>query len=150
MLLKTHIVFAIFVILLFLEHVTNPLVFVLMVFIATILPDLDSGFSSYGRHFIFRPLQFFTKHRGIIHSFSFAILISVVLAVFFPKLSLGFFLGYSVHLILDSFTKEGIQPFWPFRIRSSGFIRSGGKIEETLFFTLLILDIILFFAVFLF
>jgi len=93
-------------------------------------------------------LQLLTKHRGMIHSFSFAILISIILAVFLPILSLGFFLGYSVHLICDSFTRDGIQPFWPLKARSSGFITSGGRIEETLFFSLVLLDIFLFFAVF--
>tara|TARA_Y100000310_G_scaffold94756_1_gene92493 strand:+ start:2264 stop:2698 length:435 start_codon:yes stop_codon:yes gene_type:complete len=140
--------FAVFLIILFFKHVTSPWIFALMVVAATILPDLDSGFSSFGRHLIFRPLQLLTKHRGIIHSFSFAILVSIILAIFWPVLSLGFFVGYSVHLILDSFTKDGIQPFWPFRMRSSGFITSGGRIEDTLFFTLIILDIVLFFGVF--
>tara|TARA_Y100000034_G_scaffold5558_1_gene6231 strand:- start:7003 stop:7455 length:453 start_codon:yes stop_codon:yes gene_type:complete len=148
MLLKTHMTFAVFLIILFFKHVTSPWIFALMVVAATILPDLDSGFSSFGRHLIFRPLQLLTKHRGIIHSFSFAILVSIILAIFWPVLSLGFFVGYSVHLILDSFTKDGIQPFWPFRMRSSGFITSGGRIEDTLFFTLIILDIVLFFGVF--
>lgn len=148
MLLKTHMAFAVFLIILFFGHVVYPWVFVLSVLIATILPDLDSGFSSYGRHFIFKPLQFLTNHRGIIHSFTFAIVVSVVLAVFWPVLSLGFFLGYSVHLLLDSFTRDGIQPFWPLKARSSGFITDGGRIEETLFFTLIILDVFVFFGVF--
>jgi len=148
MLLKTHVAFAIFAIILFFEHVVHPWIFVIAVLIATILPDLDSGFSSFGRHFIFRPLQFFVKHRGIIHSLTTAILISVLLAVFWPIVSLGFFVGYSVHVILDSFTREGIQPFWPLKSSSYGFIATGGRIEETLFFSLVILDIFLFFGVF--
>ena len=61
MLLKTHMAFAVFMIILFLEHVNNKIIFVGMVLIATILPDLDTGFSSFGRHLIFRPLQFFVK-----------------------------------------------------------------------------------------
>lgn len=148
MLLKTHMAFAVFLVILFFEHVIHPWIFILTVLIATILPDLDSNLSSFGRHLIFKPLQLFTKHRGMIHSFSFVILVSVIIAVFWPILSLGFFLGYSVHLICDSFTKEGIQPFWPLKIRSSGFIRSGGRIEETLFFTLILLDVLLFFGIF--
>jgi inner membrane protein len=146
MLLKTHMAFAVFMIILFLEHVNNKIIFVGMVLIATILPDLDTGFSSFGRHLIFRPLQFFTKHRGIIHSFTFAVLASIVLAMFWPIASLGFFIGYSVHLVCDSFTKDGIQPFWPFKVKSSGFIASGGRMEESLFFSLILLDVVLFFV----
>ena len=121
-----------------------------MVVVATIIPDLDCGFSSYGKHLIFRPLQFFVKHRGIVHSFTTAIVLSIVLSVFYPIASFGFFVGYSVHLIVDSFTKKGIQPFWPLKIRSSGFIASGGKVEESLFFSLIFIDIGLFILVIVF
>ncbi len=149
MLLKTHMAFAALIIILFLNHINNKFVFILMVLIATIIPDLDSGFSSYGRHLIFRPLQIFTKHRGIFHSFTFAVFVSILLGIFWPVASLGFFIGYSVHLVCDSFTKEGIQPFWPFKARSSGLISTGGRIEESLFLSLIIINIVLFFIFFL-
>jgi len=90
MLLKTHMAFAVLIIILFLEHVNNKFIFVGMVLFATIIPDLDSGFSSWGRHLIFRPLQFFVKHRGIIHSFTLAVAISIILSMFWPVVSLGF------------------------------------------------------------
>ena len=147
MLLKTHLAFAALVIILFVEHVNSPWIFIAMVVVATVIPDLDLSSSTWGRHLIFRPLQFFFRHRGIFHSFTFAVLASVLLAVFWPVVSLGFFIGYSVHLITDSFTKEGIQPFWPLKVRSKGFITSGGTIEESLFFSLVVIDIILFFLI---
>ena len=130
-------------IILFFEHVNNKYIFVIGVLVATILPDIDSGFSSWGRHLIFRPLQFFVKHRGIIHSFTLAIVISIILSMFWPVVSLGFFIGYSVHLICDSFTKEGIQPFWPLRGKSIGFISTGGRIEDSIFVGLILLNLIL-------
>ncbi len=139
--------FGIFVMLLFLEHVNNKFIFIGTVLVATILPDLDSGFSSYGRHLVFRPLQFFTKHRGIIHSFTTAAVLSVIIAIWFPAASFGFFIGYSVHLFIDSFTIEGVQPFWPFSWKSKGPIHSGGKVEETVFFTMIFVNIMLFFVV---
>lgn len=150
MLLKTHLMFAALLALLFINHINDKFVFVAMVFISTILPDLDTGYSSLGRHFIFRPLQVFVKHRGVIHSFSFAILVSIILTFFVPVISLGFFAGYSVHLLCDSFTREGIQPFWPFSPRSSGFILTGGRIEETLFFSLIFVNLILALIIFVF
>jgi len=115
--------------------------------VATVIPDLDSGFSSWGRHLIFRPLQFFVKHRGIIHSFTTAFVLSVIIAIFWPVASFGFFIGYCVHLFADSFTREGIQPFWPFKWRSDGPLHSGGRIEETLFFVLIFVNVFLFFMV---
>ena len=147
MLLKTHLAFAVLMIILFVNHVNNPWIFIAMVFIATVIPDLDISSSTWGRHLIFRPLQFFVKHRGIIHSFTFAVLVAVLLAIFWPVASLGFFIGYSVHLVSDSFTKEGIQPFWPLKAKSKGFIPSGGAMEESLFFSLIVIDIILFFLI---
>jgi len=150
MLLKTHLAFSFLAIILFFQHVNNKIIFVSMVIVATIFPDLDSGFSSWGRHWIFKPLQFFVKHRGMIHSFTTAVVLSLILAYFLPTASLGFFIGYSVHLIIDSFTKEGVQPFWPFKSRSKGFIRTGGKVEESLFFSLILVDLIVFFLVFIF
>ena len=148
MLLKTHLAFAILVIMFFFDHVNNSWVFTGLVLIATIIPDLDMNSSKLGRHLIFKPLQFFIKHRGVIHSFTTAVVISVVLSLFWPAASLGFFIGYSVHLICDSFTKEGIRPFWPLRAKSSGFISTGGRIEESLFFSLIFINIIFFFLIF--
>ena len=150
MLLRTHLAFAVLMIIVFIQQVSNKFVFAGLVLVATVLPDIDSGFSSWGRHLIFRPLQFFTKHRGILHSFTFAVVVSIVLALIWPIASLGFFIGYSVHLVCDSFTKDGIQPFWPWRVRSSGPIKSGGRIEDSLFIILILIDVLLFLFVFLF
>jgi inner membrane protein len=148
MLLKTHLAIAIFFILLFVEHIQNKFIFVSMVLIATALPDLDNASSEMGKYLIFKPFQFFVKHRGFVHSFTTAIVLSIIIAYFWPVASLGFFIGYSVHLISDSFTKQGIQPFWPLKTKSSGFINSGGRIEESLFFSLIFVNIILSFFVF--
>lgn len=142
MLVKTHLAFALLVIILFFEHVENKIIFVSMVLIATILPDLDSNLSTAGKSIFARPFQFFVSHRGIIHSFTFAAIISVLIAMIFPKASLGFFMGYSVHLVTDSFTKDGIQPFWPAKAKSKGFVRTGGKMEESLFFSLIFVNLI--------
>lgn len=143
MLLRTHLAFGVLMIILFVQHVNDKLIFIGLVLVATILPDLDSGFSSWGRHLVFRPLQFFVKHRGIIHSFTIGVILSILLAIFWPVASLGFFIGYSVHLICDSFTKEGIQPFWPLKARSKGFIATGGRIEDSIFVFLILVDAIL-------
>ena len=148
MLLKTHVMFAVLVIILFIQQVNNKFVFIGMVLVATVIPDLDSGFSSYGRHIIFRPLQFFVKHRGVIHSLTAAVVLSVLIALYWPVAGFGFFMGYCVHLVCDSFTREGIQPFWPLKIKSNGVIASGGGVEESLFLGLIVANFLLFFMVF--
>jgi inner membrane protein len=109
---------------------------------------MDSSFSKIGNSIFLRPFQFLVRHRGIVHSFTFAVLAAALLAMFWPVVSLGFFMGFSVHLICDSFTVDGIQPFWPLKARSSGLVKTGGRIEESLFFSLIFIDALLFIFVF--
>lgn len=150
MLLKTHLAFAILLILIFLQQVQSKFIFIIMILISTIIPDLDFNNSRFGKYLIFKPLQIFVKHRGIIHSFSFAIFAAFILAVFWPISCFGFFVGYSAHLICDSFTKKGIQPFWPLKFKSSGILKTGGRIEEGIFIGLIIVNVILVISFFIF
>lgn len=142
MMLKTHLALSVLVAMLFLSKISNKLVFLVVILVATVIPDIDTGFSTAGKSIFLKPLQFFVKHRGVFHSFTFCIIASFVIAYFIPSISLAFFLGYSFHLLLDSFTKEGIMPFWPWRKVSSGIFTTGGRIEASLFVFLLILDLL--------
>jgi len=83
------------------------------------------------------------KHRSFIHSLTFCVFISLALAFYFPVVSLPFFLGYSSHLVVDSFTEEGIRVFWPAKGVVSGKVRTGGHVEEGVFYTLILVNIIL-------
>jgi len=147
--LRTHLAVVVFAILLFVGYVNNKLFFVLVVLIATMLPDIDTGFSTIGKFKGFRFLQFFVKHRGMIHSFTFCIFISLILAAFWPIASFGFFLGYGLHLFVDSFTAGGIAPFWPYKKKSSWRLRTGSLVETGLFLIFVLLDIMLLVLMFL-
>ena len=148
MMLRTHLALALIIILLFLPHITsNKMLFIVVTLVSTVLPDIDSGFSTVGKFKGLRPLQFLTKHRGVIHSLSFCILISVLLSLAAPLIAFSFFLGYAVHLFADSFTIEGITPFWPYSRISNWRLRTGGRIESTLFLVFVIIDLILFFLI---
>ncbi len=138
MLLRTHTAVGLVAALYFLPHVVNKVIFVPIVLLASALPDIDTGYSNIGKHKIFRPVQMFSSHRGIFHTYTMCIAISVLLALFYPIFALPFFLGYSFHLILDSFTPKGIRPFWPFRVRVEGRIKTGGPIDTTIFYVCLI------------
>ena len=140
---KTHLAIGIFAIILFFPLVNNGFVFVIITLIATVLPDIDTPFSKVGKYKFSKLTQVFTVHRGFIHSLTFCFLVSVVLAVFLPVLAFGFFLGYSIHLISDSFTKSGITPFWPYSRKAHGLITTGGVTERAVFFVFVILDIVL-------
>lgn len=144
MLIRTHLAIAVFAIILFLSRVSNKLLFVLLVLSATFIPDIDNAFSTVGSKGVFRVLQFFTRHRGFFHSLTFCILASIVLGIFFPVIAFPFFLGYALHLFADSFTKEGVVPFWPWSRTSQGFLRTGGRVETSIFVVFIIIDILLF------
>lgn len=143
MLIKTHLAITGFFALLLFPFVEDKLVFLSIAFISTYLPDIDSRFSSLGHRFFSRILQFFTNHRGLIHSFSFLFLATIFFVLFFPVLSLGFFTGYASHLFADSFTRDGIQPFYPSKKILKGFLVTGSIFEKGIFVIFFILDILL-------
>lgn len=113
MLLRTHLVFSIaFSFLLFeLLEIENGILFFCFLIFATAFVDIDTKNSKMGKKIYFRPIQFLTKHRGMIHSLFFAVLISVIIAYFHSWAGVGFFAGYFSHLFLDFLTKEGVAFF---------------------------------------
>jgi len=143
MLLRTHLAFSAFFVLYFLPFVNSKMAFLVMAIIGTLIPDIDLMHSYVGKRWYFRPIQWFVKHRGIIHSLTFAVVISIIIAIYFPVLAFGFFLGYASHLIGDAITIEGIRPFWPLRSESLGRMRVGGIGEKTLFYVLVLIDILM-------
>lgn len=140
MLTKTHLAIGFFASLLLLDRVTYGFTFVFITLFSSILPDIDTAFSVIGKRSIFRPLQFFTKHRGVFHSFTLCIAIALFFAFYFPILALPFFLGYGLHLMADAFTVDGIRPFWPLKKSSAGLLRVGSAFEDVLFIGFCIVD----------
>jgi len=143
MLIRTHLAITSFFVILFLPYVNNKWAFAVVALVATFLPDVDSRFATLGRKKVARLLQIFTKHRGMIHSFTFLISLTFILVIVYPKISLGFFLGYSLHLLADSFTPDGIKPFYPSKKKTTGIIPTGGKREVIIFVFFIIVDLAL-------
>jgi len=143
MLRRTHIAIALAVALYFVPYVSQKLklLFIPIVIVSTLLPDLDSGFSRIGRGVISKPIQMFTEHRGILHSYTLCLALSVLFAFFYPIVALPFFLGYSFHLFADSFTVRGIKPFWPLKFVASGNVNTGGKAEMAIFWVFVLIDV---------
>ena len=144
MLIKTHLAFTLFLVLLFISFVSYPLLFLVVALLATYLPDIDSKYSKIGHYFFLRPIQWFAKHRGFVHSFTFLILITLIFVLFFPLFALPFFLGYCSHLVADSFTIKGIKPFYPFKRICCGNIKTGGISETNIFIFFILIDLFLF------
>lgn len=128
--------------------------------LVSILPDLDYSRSFIGRIFypISRYIETHSHHRGLTHSFLAGFIVAGVggfIAAFYLNEShlrwaviIGF--AYCSHFILDWFTKEGAQSYWPAKIwcvipkRRSWRIRTGSAGE----FLYVILLLILFSATF--
>jgi membrane-bound metal-dependent hydrolase YbcI (DUF457 family) len=89
-----------------------------------------------------------TRHRGLFHSFTFCILATLALTLYWPEFAFSFFLGYGLHLLADSWTIEGIKPFWPLKLVSRGNVKVGGTVENTLFLVFVLMDVL--FAILLF
>ncbi len=139
---KTHFIIGLFVALYFLPYVNNKVVFFPIVLISSFIPDLDTIIFPQKDYRILRMLKS-ESYKNFMHSYTFCIMLSSVLAFFYPILALPFFLGYSFHLFFDSLTVHGIAPFWPFRIKTKGFIVPGGMIEKTITVILMFLSVLL-------
>ena len=141
---KTHLIIGFFVAIFFLPDVNNKLIFFPVVMIASMIPDLDSLIAPKKDYKILRKFKS-KSYKDFMHSYTLCILLSTLLAFFYPLLALPFFLGYSFHLFFDSLTVPGTTPFWPLKIKSKGFIVPGGKTEKVITVILSLLSILLIF-----
>ena len=147
MMFLTHIVVGLCVGLLFIAN-TKPDLMILALFLillGTVLPDIDAPNSKAKKRLGI--LGIFVKHRGIFHSLLIPIIVGLIL---FDQIGLlygfAFFLGYVVHLILDSMTKTGIAFLYPFtKKKIKGKIRTGAFLDKTILFVFCIIDILLIF-----
>jgi len=146
MFFRTHFIIALFFVLIFFQYVENPIVFLPIVFLATIIPDIDNRFSRIGHYKVFRIFNFFVKHRGITHSFTFLAITSILIFLSFREILIPFSFAYSLHLLLDSLTIHGIMPFYPLKFRIKGKLKTGGVIETILFALFLLIDLFLIFS----
>ncbi len=146
--MRTHFAIGLGVALYFLPHVNNKFIFFPLVLLTSLIPDVDSPSSIIGNKWFSGPIRWFFSHKGPVHSYTLCVLLSLFLAFFYPLLAFPFFLGYSFHLASDSFTVNGIRPFWPLKMTISGNLKSGGAIERSVFVTVMIVDIFLLFLLF--
>lgn len=145
MLIRTHIALTLFFILLFISNVEHKIWFVIVALLATFIADIDSKYSTLGKYKIFRFLQFFVRHRTVFHSFTFLVLITMFFVLFFPVVALPLFLGYGSHLLLDGFSVRGIRAFYPLKKRASWKIKTGSRLETSVFVFLVLIDLLLVF-----
>lgn len=102
--------------------------------IGSLLPDIDSPKSSFGKvvPFFSYPISLIFGHRGITHSL-FAVL-GGILAMWFYGYQLWFVaplaIGYLSHLAGDMFTNSGVPLMWPSKEKYSlPIFNTGGFVE---------------------
>src|SRR3990172_2453853 len=83
MIWKTHLAIGLAIALYFSDYVNKRLIFIHVVLISSFFPDIDSRFSYMGKRALFRPVQWTASHRGIIHSYTMCIALSLLIAFFF-------------------------------------------------------------------
>ena len=145
MLLRTHLAISFAIAFYFVNFVSHEFWFISVVLLSGILPDFLHRFFSINN--ISDKFQIKEPQGGIFHTYTFCVLVSIIMLFIHPfaaVLALPFFIGYSFHLLADSFTKRGIRPFWPIKTVSSGMVDSGGKVETSIFFVFVVLSIIFF------
>ncbi len=133
MLFKTHIMFSLTVYFVLNYFLNMPVWILFFILLATAFVDIDIKNSRAGNHWYLRPLQWMTKHRGVLHSLVAGLVLSLVVGMFSLWAGFGFFVGYISHLFLDCLTKSGVRLFWPFGWRIKGFVKAGGVAEDIIF-----------------
>lgn len=136
MMMKTHLLVGLGAALYFLPHVTNKMFFLPAVLIASALPELGDVLST-SRHRVVKKASWLST---IIKTYTLCLVITFFLAFFYPLFALPFFLGYSFHLFLDTFTHEGVHPFWPLGKRVTGKVATGGSIDRTIMLVFIFVD----------
>lgn len=111
-------------------------------YIGSLFPDIDQRKSSISQMYPFLSKHLGSKcrHRGFTHSLLCLALIILILYtilhvsnfnIIFLIIFIGFICGYISHLILDFFTAEGIELFFPWKANFKiAKIKTGSKIEK--------------------
>lgn len=150
MMLRTHAAFGFLISLLSLKYlnVPNPYIFLTIVCLAAVIPDIDSSKSKIGKRI--KTLSWVIEktigHRNLFHSIFPLIAIAVIFFYFlnWNVAGIALLIGYGSHLFVDMFTYMGIALFHPvYNRRITGFVKTGGITDHILFFLFLLTDLII-------
>jgi inner membrane protein len=143
---KTHLAFGFFsgIALMNFVNIGNKYVFFGFLLLGSLLPDIDTPNSKISRKIpvIPRILSIFAKHRGIFHSVFLAAAFAAIVWMFSKTYGLALFAGYFSHLLIDGFTKSGVNLLHPIsQLRIAGPIETG-KIWEWVLFAVIVAGIV--------
>ncbi len=144
---KTHLAFGFLSGLVLMNYVNigNKYIFFSLLLIGALLPDIDTPNSKISRKIPLVPkiISLLAKHRGIFHSIFLALLFAAIIYIFSSTYGIAMFAGYFSHLLIDGFTKSGVNLLHPIsQLRIAGPIQTG-KLGELVIFVLIIIGIVL-------
>ena len=148
MMARTHVAFGILVGLFFITPYSffNKIVFMAFIIIGSLLPDIDTPKSKLGKKIkpIAHLFSFVFGHRGILHSIWLPAALLIIHYYFFSNTILfALAIGCISHLVLDSFTIQGINFIHPFqKLHVSGFVETGKIFELAVFFIIISMIIV--------
>lgn len=114
-------------------HGGNKWIFLAILLLGSLLPDIDEQNSKINRQsgFIGSIISFLTKHRGIFHSVFLAVLFFLLITIFWSNYyAWAMLVGYLSHLLGDALTPMGVHILYPLsNFKLKGPIRTGGIAE---------------------
>ena len=145
MMYYTHLAFGFLVSLLAIDFfdIKNKLLFILIVLLFSIFPDIDERKSKIGKKYKFasRIINFLFSHRGFFHSIYIPLILYAGFYYINIEIGIAVLVGYFSHLFMDAITKHGIRPLYPIVNRKiNGFIRTNSLLEKILFVIILFFD----------
>ncbi|MBI1970803.1 metal-dependent hydrolase [Candidatus Woesearchaeota archaeon] len=145
MMFKTHLAIGFLVGLIAMHYIqpSNQVLFMILILLGSLLPDIDHPNSTLGRKTKIIALLF--EHRGFFHGFLSIIPLLFLLSFILTKVQLiAVALGYASHLLSDALTVEGIMPLHPLsRWRLKGFLRTGAFYEGIFLLGVVVIDVIM-------
>ncbi|MEM3127152.1 MAG: metal-dependent hydrolase [Candidatus Woesearchaeota archaeon] len=138
---RTHLMFAFLFSLLIIYLFPNLLIYVPLILLGSLLPDLDHPNSKLGRKFwpLSKIFNLIFGHRGFFHSLLFVIFIFISVSYFSIIFALAISIGILTHLLSDALTVSGVALFYPIsNFKISGFIRTGSWLEYVVYLLLYI------------
>ena len=146
MMYYTHLAFGILIALLSLDffNIQNKILFILVVLLFSIFPDIDETKSKIGKKnkLISKIINFVFGHRGLLHTIYIPLILFFIFYNINNEISIAILVGYSSHLFMDALTKTGIRPFYPLiSKRINGFFKTNSLREKILFLIIVFLDL---------
>jgi len=124
-------------------HPKNQILFLVLVLVGSLLPDIDHPKSTLGKRF--KIFGWLFEHRGFWHSIN-ALAIFAFISFLLFQTSAYFYalpIGYVSHLVTDMITKEGVMWLHPLsKTRINGMIKTGSLLEYLFFIIVFVLGVL--------